>query len=743
MPVRSLVNNSVPLLIALLVSGLATARPVIIEESQRLEPPDAGYRYFADSVAIDGDWALATALVSDDGTFNYPYRQLALLYHRTAGSWRFDRVLVDDVTEEASWNDPHVAMENGLAAVSTSPLRTFRLTNGNWVSVPAPFPAPVGDAAWANGLTRIDGGTVMALAGRCNFGAVTADRDGDGWTTARSVVGNERFCDIANYEGSADVDGNTLAVTNPQVDETWPTTALRIYTRGSTGQPWQLATTLPDGDWGRGIALRGDELFVGGWDPQGTRIYRRGGGGAWQPEGHLPTPSGYTSYYFGAFQIAKSSEFVLESAGMREDLQGAIAVYRRDAGGDYERVALLVSSRGEPLGPVIDISGRTVVVGGVGDVSDEGRLYFFELPGEFATAPVVQDDFEDGNASGWQTTGGSFAVTRRGVTRVWRQSNLSALGTAVLAASESATQSVTADIRPTEFSGNDRWFGLATRVTDDSNYYYVTLRSSGSVQLRRMVGGQFATLATRELPVVVNGNYRVRLESVGSRHRVYVNGARLLEARDGALKSGRAALLTYRTAADFDNVLVTPGLQTTLYDTDILNGSECRALINEPDIRVSGAPAWNCEVYTAPYLRQTSAAGPVRAAVGPVVEDQVVESRVLAESFASGEPGQWLGVLTRYTDDRNFYFLALRSSDSVVLGRVDDGVTTELDVVDYATSPNAWYALRLEVVDDKLRGYVNGVLRVEARDGVHERGISGIATEKTAARFDYFRVHQP
>jgi hypothetical protein len=737
------VNTSVSLLAFLLVPSLTCARPVIIEETQRLETPNAALTYFAESVAIDGDWALASALRSDDGSYNYPYRQLALLYHRTGGVWRFERTLVDDGTDETSWNHPSVAMRNGIAAVSTSPLRTFRLVDGVWTATPAPFPAPAGSETWANGFTRVSGNTLVSIAGRCNYGAVTANHAAGTWSAPQAVSGNARICSIANYASSVDVDGNTLAVTNPQEDESFPPTALRLYSRTAPTAPWQLDTTLATGDWGRGIALRGDELLVTGWSPYGTEIFRRNAG-VWEPAGHLPTPSGFTSYYDGAFHIARNEEFVVQGASMREDLRGAIAVYRRDAGGEYQRVALLTSSTGDALGPVVDISGRTVVVSARGDSFDQGRLYFFELPEDFTTPAVLQDDFEDGNSASWQTSGGEFTVARRGVTRILRQSNLAGMGVAVFTPSQGTSQSFTVDIRPTAFSGNDRWFGVATRYTDADNYYYVTLRSSGSVQLRRMREGEFTTLATREMPVAVNGNYRVRLESVGSRHRVFINDNRVLEAFDGALEGGRAALLTYRTAADFDNILVTPGPRTTLYDSDIVNASECRALITEPELRVAGAPQWDCTVYTAPYLRQTSSSGPTRAAVGPVADDQVVESRVLAEAFAAnGNTPKWLGVMTRYTDERNFYYLALRSSDTVVLGAVVDGVSTELDVVTYSVNPGAWYALRLEVVGTKLRGYVNGVLRVEANDSRHARGISGIATEKTAARFDYFRVHQP
>ena len=121
------------LLVLTVVAVPVDARPRVIEESQRLDAPGSDYSFFAQSVAIDGDWALATALQSDDGSFNYPYRQLALLYRRTAGTWAFDRVLVDDPTDEASWNDPKVALKNDLAAISTSPLRVSVLASADRV----------------------------------------------------------------------------------------------------------------------------------------------------------------------------------------------------------------------------------------------------------------------------------------------------------------------------------------------------------------------------------------------------------------------------------------------------------------------------------------------------------------------------------------------------------------------------------------------------------------------------------
>jgi hypothetical protein len=728
----------------LMFCALAYGRPMVIQETQWLRAPDVSLAHFGESVAIDGNWAIATALRSADGSFTYPYQQLALLYRRVDGVWAYERTLVDDDTDEASWNYPSVAMNSGLASVSTSPLRAFRRVGDEWIETSAPFPAPTGSAAWANGLTRIDANTLAALTNRCFVGAGTAEFANGTWTTPRFVTGNARICELANYASSLDVSGNTLALTNPQEDSAYPPTELRIYERASPGQPWQLQQSLPVGEWGRGVALTGNDLIVGDFNPLGNLVYRRTASG-WESAGHLPTLMGYSRYYDGAYHIARGGDLVFFAAPLFEDLPGSIAVYRRAPSGEYQHVALLAARNGDLLGDVVDVSGSTVVVGGHSAAAvEDGRLYFFELPDDFQVPDVAQDDFEDGDAAGWQLITGDFEVTRRGVTLVLRQSNVEGSGNAVLTDSNFTTESVTADIRVRELAGEDRWVGLATRYRDPDNHYYVTLRSTGSVQLRRVRDGRITILASRALAVTQNGTYRVRLESVGARHRVFVNGQPQFAVNDAVFGRGRVALMTYGAAADFDNVMVTPSVRQSMYDTDIVNGGECERFVTERDLRVSGSPEWDCSVYERPFLRQTSTSAEARAAIGPVTDDQVVESRVYVEQFATGgSRSEWLGLTTRYRDAANHYYLALESSDEVSLNKLVAGVPVELDRVPLTLAPGAWYRLRLEAVGGQLRGYVNNILYVQAADSSHARGISGIATSRTAARFDYFRVFQP
>jgi hypothetical protein len=316
--------------------------------------------------------------------------------------------------------------------------------------------------------------------------------------------------------------------------------------------------------------------------------------------------------------------------------------------------------------------------------------------------------------------------------------------TAVLNASNTTNESVQADLRPTAFSENTSWFGLATRFANANNHYAVALVRAGTVELRRVQAGRVTVLGSSELPVAAGRRYHVRLESIGSRHRVYVNGTRRIDALDDGPRRGRVALFTQGTAAEFDNVVVTPNHRTPLYEAEIPNGSACEDFVREQNLRQSGSPAWDCTNFEAGYLRQASLEGIARAAIGPVTDDQAIESRLQLEDFAmEGSQDKWFGVMTRYTDENNYYYFSLRSSKSMSLRKLVDGQIVELDSAGFTLNVSDWHTMKLEAIGNQIRAYIDGQLLMEAEDDSHPVGISGIVTYRTSALFDYLRVIQP
>jgi len=109
--------------------------------------------------------------------------------------------------------------------------------------------------------------------------------------------------------------------------------------------------------------------------------------------------------------------------------------------------------------------------------------------------------------------------------------------------------------RATGFSGQDRWFGIAARYVDESNYYYLAVRNSNTVSLRKLVNGAITVLGTAPLTVTPNTWYDLRLDAVGNELRAFVNGVQVLQAIDASHASGQGGILTYKTGAEYVDYL--------------------------------------------------------------------------------------------------------------------------------------------------------------------------------------------
>ena len=113
----------------------------------------------------------------------------------------------------------------------------------------------------------------------------------------------------------------------------------------------------------------------------------------------------------------------------------------------------------------------------------------------------------------------------------------------------------------------------------------------------------------------------------------------------------------YRASADFDNVIVSPSPQATIF---------------AQDFNVDGEPGdWShtSSTYTVTQgvYRQSSTAGDARSITGAMTEDSIVRARVRPTSLLSGN--SWVGLLARskYPDD--YVYVSLRSNNTVTLRR--------------------------------------------------------------------------
>nr|WP_277991254.1 DUF1565 domain-containing protein [Corallococcus macrosporus] len=99
------------------------------------------------------------------------------------------------------------------------------------------------------------------------------------------------------------------------------------------------------------------------------------------------------------------------------------------------------------------------------------------------------------------------------------------------------------------------------------------------------------------------------------------------------------------------------------------------------------------------------------------------------------------GLVARYVDGNNFYFLVLHNGN-LVLNKKVAGSTTTLQTVPFTASTSTFYTLTLTVSGTSLQGFVDGVLRVQGTDTSLTAGKPGFYATGVAT-YDDVRVTSP
>ena len=123
-------------------------------------------------------------------------------------------------------------------------------------------------------------------------------------------------------------------------------------------------------------------------------------------------------------------------------------------------------------------------------------------------------------------------------------------------------------------STTDGSMGAVFRYTDAGNHYrFVMNRKSRFHQLQKAVNGTWTVLAENRRDFNYSQWYRIRILSVGNRHRVYVDGELFADVTDAAHPSGRVGLYVWQSSnVVFDNALV----QTPQAELPVLVGVTTR-----------------------------------------------------------------------------------------------------------------------------------------------------------------------
>ncbi|HUQ09085.1 MAG TPA: hypothetical protein VM146_02130 [Steroidobacteraceae bacterium] len=742
---------------ALLLTSLAQARPNVIDEWVRLPlPTDVSWqRVGSFGVAIDGDWALVSALGPCESCGSTVPDGAALLYHYTGGSWQYQGIL--GTRQQVNYYDrPGLAMKDGIAVVSLGDTRLFELGSGGWAQVPHNVPA---NYRLLGPDIEIHSGRVIIPieSGSSQFLVLGKVNGAWGVRGVLSGQGNDHNPED-NYPPDADLEGNRAVIYNDPEQTDDSEYVIRRYLANSNdpNAAWsQSPFVIPsNGSYAFGpyLAMSGQYTAFTASRTHGTRVvFDHDSGVNFAPYGLQPADGLMQPDFPASYPNYPSDTGIERVRGMfatrnwsHDRAAHVWNVFRMndDNAHTAEHVFTLQAGNGESLGSSIDASGNRIIVGGTrspaGVQLNTVRIY--QLPANHDPIAAQTFGFEMPNTpAGWQQSPGStFTVTRVGNNGVWRQPSTAGTPAAWLTTNRRTTQSIQSEITLQAISGTDRWVGLATRYTDDANYYYVTLRTNGRIELKRLRDGVITTLDSAPATLAVGAKVRLRLESIGGWHRVYLNDQQLLKARDITLKQGSVGILTNRAAADFDNIIAGPAPFATIYSDDFTATTS-----------YSWTPSEGSWLRTGGVLRQSSSSGYARLTVGARTDDQVVQVRVRPTSFT--EPGNWVGVLLRYQDDRNHTYLALQGRGNVSLWRRTNGAIQQLGTRNIPVATGSWYTLRVETVAGETRVFVNDTLQFTTTadlgpsnpDVAVPKGRVGIITQKSTADFDEFLAYQP
>ena len=556
-------SRGLPMAALALFTCTALARPLLVPP-QRLAVPPAGnppYQGYLEpmytSVAIDGGTLLVTA-----------HRPLNDENERVDGVYVFERNAEDRwaytgvLTEE--W--PGAVMLNGnLATTSSYPggIKIFERGAAGW-AVTGTIPIELGH------VFRIEDGSIYVRQEQISIPSCSPPyqqfrKVNSVWTQV-ATIGGER-CDSTVGDVN---DGRAIIVRWPYEGAAQPPAEIFAPTGGSA---WASIASIPSppptngsrnwfGPWG---TIRGDTAYI-----DRGYIYRNSSG-TWVPAGRLVEPeveifpSSFESRLRGNFLFLRGEEqdYELNSQDWEVTLEWRVLrVYRQTPSGfvyharlnaDYDVWGWAVSEDGRQVAAYGANHNNSTYNEPLACMSSSSGNY--ELSGH-AAGGVQRRQFLALDGDGGAVRGGALGRDARpaavepggrrrrasdghGLDRSGHRSRHAAAG----------IRGCWAVVRPGHAS-----HGRAQLLLRDLPF---TRPHFDPPDARRHLHRARIHKCARQLSA--GHNYRMRFESVGDQHVVFIEGFPMLQVKDDTLSRGHPGIAGYRTRFDVDNVVVSGG----------------------------------------------------------------------------------------------------------------------------------------------------------------------------------------
>jgi hypothetical protein len=282
------------------------------------------------------------------------------------------------------------------------------------------------------------------------------------------------------------------------------------------------------------------------------------------------------------------------------------------------------------------------------------------------------------------------------------------------------------------------------RYVDADNYYYAVIRSNRTYGIYKRVNGVVTLLSEGVHYSPLPATFRASLHVKGNRIDLNLSFGQGARVTDNSLTHGRAGVATWLARADFDDVHVAGTDEYLLFSREWGFGSSTfESGLDELSGDWQVIEVSDSEESYLDGLAQRDTSGNAVAIIGTPVPNQDIYARMRLDAFAASQQGAWFGVLARYVDARNHYYVTVRSTGQVQIRKIVNGVITVLGTANFTAVPGRYYDVRFLVINDQLQLYVDQTLVATAHDRAIASGKYGLATYRAAARWESFSVLQP
>ena len=671
--------------------------------------------YITQDVAIDGDSIIA---LIDKSHEEEPVTRVALLYRRgTDGRWALTQTL-GQVTAPRADLRAELAMRNNIAVfkIHRDGASIWEKIGGSWIQ------ATVAGGLNEPGGFAISQSRILAGASGCDNDGVIYEKSGSGvWLITGRIAPDAGVC--ADQPRAVELNYDFAYIRHSP-------SLVRSYMKSGSALAWAAdrSINIPnqvkpfDGP----VAVQRSTAVV-----PGSAYFTRGTN--WTYAGQLKA----VDYAMGTGDSRKVvyRDGVVLTGERWNNLDYNIApyLYVPNASGGFDHVGILRDVGRNTVD--FDISGRTIVMAMASDGLDTGPVRVYALPESLVAPPAIANNFDARNVSGFTLTpGGGFELLGNSSNYYFRQTVASRDAAAVYNDTDwSFYQSIEADVTPSSWDLSTSYSGVAVRYVDDNNFYFAGIKSNGNLVLGRKLNGATKILTQSGLNVAPLAVHHIRLTISGTRLYADIGEQWQLVADDASLAQGRAALVTHRGRANFDNTYVKPTSAVSM-------------LWEYPasaDVRPLTYVGGNWQ-RAGSGLQQSDTSGSAFAiAPNPEAGDQIIEASARLDSWGSTNPVSSFGLVARYVDSQNYYYLSVRSSNSLQIRKVVNGVVTVLKTVTLTIQPGGNHDYGLEVRGNELSAIVDGIVLARALDDSLTSGQYGLATYRAGATFSRISAVQP